>query len=71
MSLTRAARSADEARWFKSSYSGQDNGGGCVSAAALAEHVGVRDSKQADGPAVLMPATAWAAFVNELRAGRL
>ncbi|WP_329067443.1 DUF397 domain-containing protein [Streptomyces sp. NBC_01429] len=51
--------------WFKSSYSAE-NGTACVEVADLAGtgHVGVRDSKQKAGPALVVPASAWAAFVG-------
>ncbi|MEU5049593.1 DUF397 domain-containing protein [Streptomyces sp. NPDC021096] len=62
---------ADETSWFKSSYSTQDNGGGCVSIAVLPGRVGIRDSKQKNGPAFVTPASAWASFTDGLRSGRL
>ncbi|MBH1933755.1 DUF397 domain-containing protein [Streptomyces sp. AV19] len=62
---------ADEAVWFKSSYSGQNNGGACVSVAALPERIGVRDAKRRNGPAFLIPRLAWTSFVGDVRAGRL
>ncbi|MEV6670507.1 DUF397 domain-containing protein [Streptomyces sp. NPDC051162] len=61
---------AGEASWFKSSYSSQDNGGGCVSIAVLTGRVGVRDSKHANGPAFIVPTGAWSIFITEFRAGR-
>ncbi|MER7988353.1 DUF397 domain-containing protein [Streptomyces noursei] len=55
------------ARWRKSSYS-NTNGGACVE---IADHfpglVPVRDSKATDGPALVIPATAWTAFVQTLK----
>ncbi|WP_026410800.1 DUF397 domain-containing protein [Actinomadura oligospora] len=39
----------DDPRWRKSSHSA-DNGGDCVELADLASAVGVRDSKDPDGP---------------------
>ena len=59
-----------EATWFKSSYSGQEPSA-CVEVANLSTAVGVRDSKDKTGPALLIPATAWAAFVSGVRTGRL
>ncbi len=58
---------ADETSWFKSSYSTQDNGGGCVSIAVLPGAVGIRDSKHTNGPALVVPVTAWASFTHEIR----
>ncbi|MGW3566043.1 DUF397 domain-containing protein [Streptomyces sp. NPDC000941] len=59
-----------EDAWFKSSYSTQE-AGACVEIADLTTAVGVRDSKDKTGPALLIPATAWAAFVSGVRTGRL
>ncbi|MGI5531083.1 DUF397 domain-containing protein [Streptomyces syringium] len=58
---------ADETSWFKSSYSNDNGGGGCISIAVLTDQVGVRDSKQTNGPAFLVPTTAWSAFVDMVR----
>jgi hypothetical protein len=33
--------------------------------------VGVRDSKDPDGPVLVLPATAWMHFVTAIRSGRL
>lgn len=54
--------------WFKSSYSG-NTGNNCVEVANLTAtgDVGIRDSKNPAGPTLLVPATAWAAFVTDLR----
>lgn len=54
------------ASWRKSSYS--DGGGGdCVE---VANHISgvipVRDSKVPSGPALLFPAAAWTAFVEDV-----
>lgn len=57
--------------WRKSSYSNPD-GGACVEVAeGLAGVVPVRDSKDPDGPVLLLSRAAWRAFVAEVRAGRL
>ncbi|GAA2717332.1 MULTISPECIES: DUF397 domain-containing protein [Streptomyces] len=53
---------AGEESWFKSSYSGENSGVGCVSIAVLPTRVGIRDSKVKNGPAVTVPRAAWAAF---------
>lgn len=58
--------------WFKSSYS--NAGQNCVEVAGLASQaarVGVRDSKQNNGPALVIPATAWTSFIREVQADRL
>nr|WP_280399900.1 DUF397 domain-containing protein [Nocardia carnea] len=57
------------AQWFKSSHSGA--GGDCVEVAwLLRDHVGVRDSKSPDGPALIFDSTEWSAFTADLRTGR-
>ncbi|MCF3103510.1 DUF397 domain-containing protein [Streptomyces roseoverticillatus] len=56
--------------WFKSSHSGDNGAGGCVSVAALADHVGVCDSKQQNGPAFVTPTAAWSSFIREVKTGR-
>lgn len=60
-------------RWFTSSYS--ENGGQCVEVATnLATPHGivpVRDSKNVSGPTLTIPATAFTAFVADVRAGDL
>ncbi|WP_282783413.1 DUF397 domain-containing protein [Nocardia sp. CC201C] len=60
------------ASWFKSTYSG--GGQECVEVAFIgpaAERVGVRDSKDPTGPALLFDSFGWDAFVGALRSGRL
>ncbi|MFH8789339.1 DUF397 domain-containing protein [Streptomyces roseoverticillatus] len=61
---------ADETAWFKSSHSDQDNGGGCISVAVLTDRIGVRDSKQENGPAFVTPTAAWSSFIREVKSGR-
>ncbi|MFE2420997.1 DUF397 domain-containing protein [Streptomyces hokutonensis] len=57
---------APESAWFKSSYS--DAGQNCIEAAHLAPTaIAIRDSKNPTGPALLLPATAWAPFLSHLR----
>ncbi|MER6106207.1 DUF397 domain-containing protein [Streptomyces sp. NPDC001832] len=56
------------ADWRKSSYSNQE-GGNCVEVAdGLPGVAPVRDSKNADGPALAFPAASWASFISELKA---
>ncbi|MFF0414650.1 DUF397 domain-containing protein [Kitasatospora sp. NPDC004745] len=56
------------ASWFKSSYS--DNGGTCVEVSTdFPGVVPVRDSKDPEGPALVVPAEAWRAFVAATAAG--
>jgi uncharacterized protein DUF397 len=55
------------ARWRKSSYSG-NTGGDCVEVAdGCPGTVPVRDSKNATGPALIIRPGAWKAFVDGLR----
>ncbi|WP_414169609.1 DUF397 domain-containing protein [Streptoverticillium reticulum] len=61
----------DAKPWFKSSYSGDNNGAGCISIAALTSHVGIRDSKDTARPPFAVPIPSWAAFLTEVKAGRL
>ncbi|WP_399925986.1 DUF397 domain-containing protein [Streptomyces kanamyceticus] len=59
------------ARWRKSSYS-NGTGGECVEVAdGLPGVVPVRDSKVTDGPALVIPAAAWAPFVAAVTTGGL
>jgi hypothetical protein len=61
MDLTRA-------EWRKSSRSGS-NGGNCVEVARnLPGMVAVRDSKNPDGPVLIVSKDAWASFITRLRA---
>lgn len=54
--------------WRKSSYSGPDNGD-CVEVAdGFPGAVPVRDSKNPNGPALVIPASAWSAFVQAAKA---
>jgi hypothetical protein len=57
---------APEGVWFKSSYSSPE-GGNCVEIADLNTEVGIRDSKNTAGPALVVPAGAWSAFVSLAR----
>ncbi|WP_369036196.1 MULTISPECIES: DUF397 domain-containing protein [Streptomyces] len=63
---------APNAAWRKSSYS-DGQGTSCVETTDLAPAVdiAVRDSKNPAGPALLLPATAWSAFVTHVREGEL
>lgn len=56
--------------WRKSSYSGQ--AGNCVEMAGnLPGVVGVRDSKNPDGPALVVTPQAWRAFIAGVKKGEL
>jgi hypothetical protein len=55
--------------WRKASYSGT-NGGGCVEVATSQPGiVAVRDSKDPNGPALILSADQWAGFVARIRSG--
>ncbi|MEC4014958.1 DUF397 domain-containing protein [Streptomyces sp. H27-D2] len=57
------------ARWRKSTYS-NGAGGDCIEVAdGFPGVVPVRDSKNPEGPALFLPAEAWAAFIGDVKAG--
>jgi hypothetical protein len=57
------------AAWRKSTFS--DNGGQCIEVADGFEGVmPVRDSKDPQGGALVVPSDAWRAFVSSVKAGR-
>jgi len=58
---------ASRADWFTSSRSGSASN--CVEVAFVADMVGVRDSKDREGPALLLGTEAWRAFTGCLKAG--
>jgi hypothetical protein len=62
--------SLGQATWRKSSYSGQS--GQCVEVAGtLPDAVAVRDSKDPDGPALVLAPAAWRALARRVKAGEL
>jgi hypothetical protein len=66
-----AARHPDlsHAIWCKSSYS-SSTGQNCIEVATnLSGMVAIRDSKNPDGPGLLIPAAEWRAFLRGLKAG--
>ncbi|MEV0372013.1 DUF397 domain-containing protein [Streptomyces sp. NPDC050636] len=58
----------NQARWRKSSYSG-DKGGDCVEIATLPTTIAIRDSKNPEGPALTFPPAAFSAFVAAVANG--
>ncbi|MET9930589.1 MULTISPECIES: DUF397 domain-containing protein [unclassified Streptomyces] len=54
--------------WRKSSYS-NDDGGNCLEVADNLPHVPVRDSKVPTGPVLVFATSAWASFVDGVKAG--
>lgn len=63
------AAALGRAEWRKSSYSGGN--GDCVEVAELDRVVGIRDSKDREGPALVFDADQWTAFVNSVTSGNL
>ncbi|MFJ5308529.1 DUF397 domain-containing protein [Streptomyces sp. NPDC088350] len=61
-----AAEDAFELAWFKSSYSGGNDGESCVEVAVAAGMVHVRDSKTIEGPRFAVTPAAWTGFVHQL-----
>lgn len=59
-----AAGDASEMAWFKSSYSGGNDGESCVEIAAAPTTVHVRDSKHTEGPRLALTPEAWKNFVS-------
>lgn len=57
------AGDASELAWFKSSYSGGNDGNSCVELAVSPGTIHVRDSKNTEGPCLAFAPGAWAAFV--------
>jgi hypothetical protein len=65
--MTSRGVDLSRAAWQKSSYSGS-NGGQCVEVARnLPGVVGVRDSKDPDGPSLIVTAGEWQAFLDGMR----
>ncbi|MCF3135032.1 DUF397 domain-containing protein [Streptomyces olivochromogenes] len=56
--------------WYKSSYSG-GNQGECLEVARGHAGVPVRDSKAGAGPALILSADGWASFVAAVKEGRI
>ncbi|MFC6061885.1 DUF397 domain-containing protein [Streptomyces ochraceiscleroticus] len=52
-----------EARWRKSSYSG-DTGGDCVEIAEVSALIAIRDSKNPDGPVLTVAHGTFAEFIG-------
>ncbi|WP_338896549.1 DUF397 domain-containing protein [Streptomyces sp. TG1A-60] len=58
------AGDASELAWFKSSYSGGNDGNSCVEVAASPGTVHIRDSKDIRLPRLALTPPAWADFVS-------
>jgi Domain of unknown function (DUF397) len=63
-------RNSDPITWRKSSYSGSE-GGTCVELADLATAVGIRDSKNPDGPKLVIGRHALCSLVTRVKSGDL
>ncbi|MGP4025380.1 DUF397 domain-containing protein [Actinomadura sp. 3N407] len=57
-------------QWRKSSRS-TNTGGDCVEVAGLAAEVGVRDSKDPDGPELFFASAEWRVFAQRVKSGGL
>lgn len=53
--------------WRKSSYSGGNHDNCLEVADDIPGAIPVRDSKNPHGPALVFPATAWAAFITDVK----
>ncbi|MFF6982221.1 DUF397 domain-containing protein [Streptomyces sp. NPDC008343] len=64
--MIRKASAGDgsELAWFKSSYSGGNDGNSCVEIAPTPATIHIRDSKHTDGPCLALAPQAWSAFVT-------
>lgn len=60
----------DFVQWRKSSRSA-GNGGQCVEVATLPTAVAIRDSKNPDGPKLIVATPAWSTFVTTIKNGHL
>ncbi|MDT0610139.1 DUF397 domain-containing protein [Streptomyces lancefieldiae] len=57
------AGEASELAWFKSSYSGGNDGESCVELALTPGTIHIRDSKTVEGPRLSVTPRAWAIFL--------
>jgi hypothetical protein len=67
MTRKTAAGDALELAWFKSSYSGGNDGNSCVEIAIAPRTIHVRDSKHTDGPQLALAPASWSLFVAGVR----
>lgn len=54
------------ARWRKSTRSSGETNSECVEVALVGQAAAMRDSKNQDGPVLLVPAAAWQAFLGHI-----
>ncbi|WP_318279421.1 MULTISPECIES: DUF397 domain-containing protein [Streptomyces] len=64
-----SASELEGAAWRKSSYS--NGGGNCVEVAQASIGVPVRDSKDPEGPVIVIAPAAWSAFMSSVKGGEL
>lgn len=64
------ATSFQHAAWRKSSRSNGNGGANCVEVAAVDAEIGVRDSKNPDGPVLQFTPIDWQSFVDGAKHGR-
>ncbi|MFD5541983.1 DUF397 domain-containing protein [Streptomyces sp. NPDC127079] len=57
----KASEAGAKVEWIKSSYSTAD-GPDCIEAAAVPDHILVRDSKNPDGPRLTLAPAVWVTF---------
>ncbi|MGY3203278.1 DUF397 domain-containing protein [Streptomyces sp. TE5632] len=62
MSFKPASRDETVLKWIKSSYSGADTPS-CVEVATTPETIRIRDSKNPDGPRLVLTPTTWTVFL--------
>ncbi|MEU2183337.1 DUF397 domain-containing protein [Streptomyces thermolilacinus] len=55
--------------WFTSSYSDSSNPNDCVEVAVTASAIHVRDSKDCDGPRLVVAPRAWGGFLGYVASG--
>ncbi|CAL9498571.1 DUF397 domain-containing protein [Actinospica acidiphila] len=60
---------SSELNWFKSSYSGGNDGNSCVELALTPRTVHVRDSKDTAGPRLAFAPDVWARFLPYVQQG--
>ncbi|MFI0410709.1 DUF397 domain-containing protein [Actinomadura sp. 3N508] len=56
-------------QWRKSSRSATSDNTSCVEVAALARNIGVRDSKNPEGPALALPPASFRELVTAIKRG--
>jgi hypothetical protein len=59
----------DNAPWRKSSRSDSSNGG-CINVAILGSLGAIRDSKNPNGPKIIIPKTALRDFIRQIKQGK-